>query len=103
MAILSEEQGMLREAARGWVDGRSPLAAFRRMRDSGEALGFDTDSWGEQAALGWAGVIIPEEYGGSDFGFLSFGLVLEELGRTLVEAGMAARDRRGNGHRHARL
>lgn len=84
MAILSEEQGMLREAARGWVDGRSPLAAFRRLRDAGEALGFDRDSWGEQATLGWAGVIIPQDYGGSEFGFLSLGLVLEELGRALV-------------------
>jgi alkylation response protein AidB-like acyl-CoA dehydrogenase len=36
------------------------------------------------AEMGWAGVIIPEEYGGSDFGYLSLGLVLEETGRTLT-------------------
>ena len=34
--------------------------------------------------MGWTGVIIPEEYGGSDFGYLSLGLVLEETGRTLT-------------------
>ncbi|MDM8010856.1 MAG: acyl-CoA dehydrogenase family protein [Parasphingorhabdus sp.] len=90
MAILSEEQSMLREAARGWVDVRSPITAFRKMRDSGNRLHFDTDSWKEQAALGWAGVIIPEAYGGSDFGFLSMGLVLEELGRTLVASPLLA-------------
>ena len=36
------------------------------------------------AEMGWAGVIIPEEYGGSNFGYLSLGLILEELGRTLT-------------------
>jgi len=34
--------------------------------------------------MGWTGVIIPEEYGGSDFGYLSLGLLLEETGRTLT-------------------
>lgn len=90
MAILSDEQSMLRDAARGWVDVRSPLSAFRKIRDSGSPLHFDTQSWREQSALGWAGIIIPEEYGGSDFGFLSMGLVLEELGRTLVASPLLA-------------
>lgn len=90
MAILSEEQTMLRDSARGWVDVRSPLSAFRKLRDSENPLHFDTDSWKAQAALGWTGVIIPEEYGGSDFGFLSMGLVLEEFGRTLVASPLLA-------------
>src|SRR5579863_556492 len=34
--------------------------------------------------MGWTGVIIPEQYGGSDFGYLSLGLILEETGRTLT-------------------
>ncbi len=34
--------------------------------------------------MGWTGIIVPEEFGGSDFGYQSIGIVLEELGRTLT-------------------
>jgi alkylation response protein AidB-like acyl-CoA dehydrogenase len=40
--------------------------------------------------MGWAGVIIPQEYGGSEFGYLSMGLILEELGRTLTASPLLA-------------
>ncbi len=84
MAVLTEEQSMLRDAARTWTQEKSPVSAFRKMRDSGGALGYDPAAFAEMAEMGWAGVIIPEEYGGSDFGYLSLGLVLEETGRTLT-------------------
>jgi alkylation response protein AidB-like acyl-CoA dehydrogenase len=42
------------------------------------------------AEMGWAGVIIPKEFGGSNFGYLSLGLVLEELGRTLTASPLIA-------------
>ena len=84
MAVLSEEQSMLRDAAKSWVQEKSPVTAFRKMRDSGADLGYDAAAWNEMAEMGWAGVIIPEEYGGSEFGYLSMGLILEELGRTLT-------------------
>src|ERR1700752_1610800 len=83
MAVLSEEQSMLRDAAKSWVQEKSPVTAFRKMRDSGAELGYDVAAWNEMAEMGWAGVIIPEEYGGSDFGYLPMGLVLEEAGKTL--------------------
>jgi alkylation response protein AidB-like acyl-CoA dehydrogenase len=54
------------------------------MRDSGNEDGFDRAAWAEMAAMGWAGIIIPEEYGGSGLGYLTLGLVLEEAGRTLT-------------------
>ena len=95
MAVLSEEQSMLRDAAKSWVQEKSPVTAFRKMRDSGAELGYDVTAWNEMAEMGWAGVIIPEEYGGSNFGYLSLGLILEELGRTLtasplLSSGLAA-------------
>ena len=90
MAVLSEEQSMLRDAAKSWVQEKSPVAAFRKMRDSGAELGYDTAAWNEMAEMGWAGVIIPEEYGGSNFGYLSLGLILEELGRTLTASPLLA-------------
>lgn len=90
MAVLTEEQSMLRDAAKSWVQEKSPVTAFRKMRDSGAELGYDVAAWNEMAEMGWAGVIIPEEYGGSDFGYLSLGLVLEELGRTLTASPLLA-------------
>jgi alkylation response protein AidB-like acyl-CoA dehydrogenase len=53
-------------------------------------VGYDVNAWNEQAEMGWAGVIIPEEYGGSDFGYLSLGLILEEMGRTLTASPLLA-------------
>ena len=84
MAVLTEEQSMLRDAARTWTQEKSPVTAFRKVRDSGSAIGYDPAAFAEMAEMGWTGVIIPEAFGGSDFGYLSLGLILEETGRTLT-------------------
>jgi alkylation response protein AidB-like acyl-CoA dehydrogenase len=84
MAVLTEEQSMLRDAARAWTQDKSPVSAFRKVRDSGSELGYDPAAFAEMAEMGWTGVIIPEAFGGSDFGYLSLGLILEETGRTLT-------------------
>src|ERR1700743_3406293 len=84
MAVLTEEQSLLRDAAKSWVREKSPVTAFRKMRDSGSADGFDRVAWKEIVEMGWAGILIPEEFGGSGLGYLTLGLVLEEMGRTLT-------------------
>jgi alkylation response protein AidB-like acyl-CoA dehydrogenase len=90
MAVLTEEQSMLRDAARTWTQEKSPVSAFRKVRDSGAPLGYDPAAFADMAQMGWTGVIIPEEYGGSDFGYLSLGLILEETGRTLTASPLLA-------------
>jgi alkylation response protein AidB-like acyl-CoA dehydrogenase len=90
MAVLNEEQSMLRDAAKSWTQEKSPVTAFRKMRDSGVEIGYDAKAWNEMAEMGWAGVIIPEEYGGSAFGYLSIGLILEEMGRNLTASPLIA-------------
>ncbi len=84
MAVLSEEQTMIRDQAKSWVQEKSPVTAFRKMRDSGNPDGFDRAVWKEMAEMGWAGILIPENYGGTGLGYLTLGLVLEETGRTLT-------------------
>ncbi|HLJ52309.1 MAG TPA: acyl-CoA dehydrogenase family protein [Rhizomicrobium sp.] len=84
MAVLSEEQTMIRDGAKSWVQEKSPVTAFRKLRDSGNPDGFDRAAWKEMAEMGWAGILIPEEYGGTGLGYLTLGLVLEETGRTLT-------------------
>ena len=90
MAILSEEQTMLRDMAREWTSNESPVTAYRKVRDSGTPAGFDPDAFKAMAEMGWAGIVIPEAHGGSDFGWLSLGLVIEELGKTVTSSPLAA-------------
>jgi alkylation response protein AidB-like acyl-CoA dehydrogenase len=84
MAVLTEEQSMLRDAAKGWTQDSAPVAALRKLRDSGSKQSFDPATWSQMGAMGWAGVIVPEDYDGSAFGYLGLGLILEETGRNLV-------------------
>ncbi|MBC9031512.1 acyl-CoA/acyl-ACP dehydrogenase [Sphingomonas sp. JC676] len=90
MAILTEEQTMLRDMAREWADNESPVTAFRRMRDAAPADFYDAEAWRAQAEMGWAGILVPEAQGGVGMGILSLGLVLEQLGRTLTATPLAA-------------
>jgi len=90
MAVLTEEQSLLRDAARSWTQAKSPVSALRRLRDGAAELGYDPAAWREMADMGWAGVVIPEAYGGSEFGHLSLGLILEETGRTLTASPLLA-------------
>ena len=82
--ILTEEQEMLRDSARGFLDEKAPVAALRKLRDEGNVDGFDRGLWKEMADMGWAGVLIDEEFGGADFGFVGAGVLAEEMGRTLT-------------------
>ena len=86
MAVLTEEQTMLKDAAKGWVAERSPVAALRKLRDTDVDVAFDRAAWAEMGQMGWTGVIVPEAHAGSEFGYRSLGLVLEETGRTLTNS-----------------
>lgn len=90
MAVLNEEQTMLKDMATEWARDRMPIAAARALYDEsgggrpGDGVGFEPDAYAEMAAMGWTGIVVPEAFGGSDFGALSLGLIIEELGRTLA-------------------
>ncbi len=82
--VLNEEQEMLRDAARGFLAERAPPAALRKLRDEDDPSGFDRALWKEMAEMGWAGILVDEKYGGSEFGFVGAGVVAEEMGRNLT-------------------
>ena len=84
MAVLTEEQTMLRDAAKGWTSESAPVGALRKLRDGKTGQSFDPAAWAEMGQMGWAGVVVPEDYDGSAFGYLGLGLILEETGRTLT-------------------
>ena len=90
MAVLNDEQAMLRDMAREWSANESPVGAWRKVRDAGDPQAIDVKSWGAMREMGWAGIVIPEAHGGSDFGWLSAGLVIEELGKSLAASPLVA-------------
>jgi alkylation response protein AidB-like acyl-CoA dehydrogenase len=90
MAVLNDEQVMLRDMAREWADNESPVTAFRKLRAAASAQGIDPEAWRAIGEMGWAGIVVPEEHGGSAFGYLSLGLVIEQLGRNLAASPIAS-------------
>lgn len=82
--VLTEEQQLLRDTATQFFQERAPIANLRKLRDSKSADGFDRAVWKEMADLGFAGILTSEKYGGTDFGPVGLGLVLEQSGRTLA-------------------
>jgi alkylation response protein AidB-like acyl-CoA dehydrogenase len=79
---LSEEQTMLQETIRGFVENECPLARLRELFD-GES-DFDPALWRGLAEMGVAGLTVPEQYGGAEMELLELALVAEILGAGAV-------------------
>ena len=84
--VLNEDQKMLQDAAKNFCQQNAAISNLRRLRDEGDATGFDSNIWQQMIDLGWAGMAIPEAYGGFEFGYAGLGVVLEQTGRTLVSS-----------------
>src|SRR2546421_12074332 len=82
--VLTEEQSMLRDSARGLISDKAPVAHLRSLRDSKDATGFSRDLWKSFAEMGFSGWLVPESFGGSGLGCVEAGVVMEEIGRTLM-------------------
>ncbi|WP_204318698.1 acyl-CoA dehydrogenase family protein [Pseudooceanicola aestuarii] len=82
--LLTEDETMLRDAARGFLDEASPVSALRANRDAGRP--HDPGLWREMAQMGWTGVLVPEAQGGSDMGHRAAGILSGEMGQTLAAA-----------------
>ena len=81
--VLNEEQVMLKDAAAGFLAEKATVAHQRALRDTDSEQGYDENVWREMAEMGWAGIAIPEEFGGLGYGYTGLGLVLEQIGRHL--------------------
>jgi alkylation response protein AidB-like acyl-CoA dehydrogenase len=78
---FSEEQEMLRDTARRFLEAKSPSEVVRRLMETEE--GFDAALWADIAGQGWQAMAIPEEYGGAGFTFMEQAILMEEMGRAL--------------------
>ncbi|MFJ1968160.1 acyl-CoA dehydrogenase family protein [Streptomyces sp. NPDC087903] len=80
---FSEEQDELRKVVRSFLGKYSGEPDVRRLAD--DPRGYDLVVWRRMAAeLGLQGLAVPEEYGGSGFGYVELGIVFEEAGRALL-------------------
>jgi alkylation response protein AidB-like acyl-CoA dehydrogenase len=80
---FSEDQEQLRTSIRRFLGHYSSEADVRRLMDTDE--GYDPSVWSRMAnELGLQGLVIPEEYGGSGASWMELGIVLEEMGRSLL-------------------
>src|SRR5262245_35224320 len=79
---FSDEQELLRNAARDFLAKECPMTFVRQMMD--DDRGFTDRFWKQMADLGWMGLIVPEEFGGSGLNFVDLVVVLEEMGRCVT-------------------
>jgi alkylation response protein AidB-like acyl-CoA dehydrogenase len=84
---FTDDQLSLRDAVARWVDKGF---SFERRHAIAKKGGATRDVYGELAELGLTGLAIPESHGGMGFGAIEAMVVLEELGRGLVNAPYAA-------------
>ena len=79
---FNEEQDMLRKSARDFLAKESPMTYVRRMME--DEVGHSGETWPKMAALGWMGLIVPEEHGGAGLNMVDLVVVLEEMGRVVM-------------------
>ncbi len=75
---LTVEQKLLQESARDFLSRECPRERVREFEETGEA--YPPELWRKMAGLGWMGLIIPEEYGGSGGSFLDLTVLFEVMG-----------------------
>ena len=88
--ILNEEELYLKETAKSFAENTTPVNHFRSLRDNDDPQLWSKDVWKEMVELGWSGILIPEEYGGSDFGLTGICAILQECGKTLAPSPLFA-------------
>jgi acyl-CoA dehydrogenase len=79
---FSDEQSMLLESARDFCADKSPVSKVRELMQ--DERGYDPTVWQEMSQLGWLGIAIPEQYGGSELGIGSVVPVAEAAGRNML-------------------
>src|SRR3989440_10810183 len=74
---LTDEQKLIRETARDFTDNE----IVPRGRDNDRNHHFDLEVVGKIADQGYLGAIVPREYGGAGLDYVTYGLIVEEIGR----------------------
>ncbi len=95
---FGENETMLRDLARRFLDERMPPEALRRLvaeapepiYDEGRRPPWDEAIWKEIVDLGWPGLAVPEEDGGTAFSLVGIAGLVEEVGRHALPSPLVA-------------
>ncbi len=79
---FSDDQKQLRDQARRFLAEKCPPKAVRAVLEG--SAGYDKALWSGLAEMGFLGVAIPEEFGGTGAGHLELCVIAEEMGRALA-------------------
>jgi alkylation response protein AidB-like acyl-CoA dehydrogenase len=79
---LTEDQEMLRSMARDFIEQETPRTFVRDMEE--DERGFTSEMWQKIAQVGWLGLIVPEEHGGTGQNLVDLGILLEEVGHGVM-------------------
>ena len=80
--LLNEEEEMVKNAAREFLEGECPPSLVREMEV--DDLGYPPDLWRQMAQLGWLGMSLPESLGGQGLPVTYLGIIIEEMGRAIA-------------------
>ena len=84
---LSEDHELLRDSARSFLDKEINLAPLLVPGATVKDARYDAN-WSKMVELGWAGLVIPEDFGGSGMTLIDLIMVVNEIGRTLAPSPM---------------
>jgi alkylation response protein AidB-like acyl-CoA dehydrogenase len=79
---LTDEQQAIKSTAHDFLASRFKSERIREVAES--ESGFDESGWKEMAELGWAGLALPEEWGGQGLGIVELAVLFEEMGYALA-------------------
>ena len=79
--MLSDDERLLADAARGFLDENAPIGHLRALRDAGKT--HDAKLWSDMVDMGWAGILVHEEQGGPDMGHAAAGVLALEMAKPL--------------------
>ncbi|HEY4779936.1 MAG TPA: acyl-CoA dehydrogenase family protein [Solirubrobacterales bacterium] len=79
---LTDEQQAIKSTAHDFLASRFKSERLREIAASDD--GFDAAGWSEMAELGWAGLALPEEWGGQGLGIVELAVLFEEMGYALA-------------------
>jgi alkylation response protein AidB-like acyl-CoA dehydrogenase len=79
---LTEDQEMLRSMAREFIEQETPRTFVRDMEE--DDRGFTAEMWQKIAQVGWLGLIVPEEHGGTGQSLVDLGILMEEVGHGVM-------------------
>ena len=80
--LLNEEEEMVKNAAREFLEGECPPSLARAMET--DDLGYPAELWRKMAQLGWLGMSLPESHGGQGLPLTYLGIIMEEVGRAIA-------------------